>query len=245
VRAYLAILALAALAWPCRADTISFSDAQFANGDWTHVEEADTGGNASLTVAQIVNGGNPDAYQRGTHTWTGAGGVVYVHLFDPSGGATVDPALGAINAVDFSFDARVFLPTTFDVAVGFRFAIEQDGTYYINDQALVTFLSEGWETHSLSGLTASNFLALNGMGGVTAGANPDFSAGGGAIRFGYVTTNSVGAAFELEWGVDNWSVTVDTDATTGPVPEPGTLALLGASLLIGYGAYRRRRREVP
>ena len=241
MRALGLVLVCASIAW---ADTISFSDTEFANGDWTQVEEADTASSATLTINQNSSGGNPGAYQRGTHTWTAASSVVYVHLFSPSGGASVDPSLGAITSIDFSFDANVFLPlptSTFDPAVGFRFVVEQGGNYYINDSGLVTSQSEGWETHSLSGLSAANFIALNGTGGATLGDNPDFSIGGGAVQFGYVTSNTANQAFENEWGVDNWSVTVNTEGTsTNPIPEPGTYALFGMAL-IGYGIYRRRK----
>jgi len=119
------ILSLAAQSWPCAADTITFSDSEFADADWIHVE-SDTGNAASLAVGQVSTGGNPDAYQGGSHTWTDASSVSCVHLYVPTGGATVDPALGSITSVDFSMDASVFSPTFFDAAVGFRLAIEHD-----------------------------------------------------------------------------------------------------------------------
>ena len=98
-------------------------------------------------------------------------------------------------------------------------------------------------------MTASDFLKMNRTTGLfEVSESPDFSTGGDALSFGFAQANSNPSntpssnVVFMDWGVDNWAVTVTTESggSTDPVPEPGTLALFGAAL-IGFAVYRRRR----
>jgi len=66
--------------------------------------------------------------------------------------------------------------------------------------------------------------------------NPDFSATGGVMTFGFWRGNSSGTqstgAFDSRAGIDNWSVIIN------PVPGPGVMALAGVG---GLFVARRRR----
>jgi hypothetical protein len=254
------ILALGALAWPCAADTISYSDSEFATANWALTELADTSIDGQGSASQSTTGGNPGAFYNGHHSYQGAGLIRYGHVYSPSGGASVDPSLGAITSIDFAFDLKVISGTSgpatnqsalSDPAIVFYYLIEQGGNYFLSSSVYSLLnQSDGWQSFSSSGLAASNFLRLNPVSGLfEAGQSPDFSTSGDVMHFGFAQANSNPSntpnynVVNMDWGVDNWSVTVNTEAATGgtdPVPEPGTLALFGI-VVLGYGAYRRRR----
>ncbi|MHC4410119.1 MAG: PEP-CTERM sorting domain-containing protein, partial [Planctomycetota bacterium] len=230
---------------------ITYSDTEFATTDWTQTEIADSSLGGTVVVSQVSPGGNPGAYYDGTHLFTGPGRVDYGHLYAPAGGAVVDPSLGAINTIDFALDAAVFFGSTsasgpgVNPGVRWYWLLEQAGVYY-GAGDLVAIKADDCKSLSQSGLTASDFYVIDRAGGGLTPGSPDFSTGGDSISFGFATANSNPGGpvnVVVNWGVDNWSVTVNTESTGGgtdPVPEPGTFALFGVAL-VAYGAYRRRR----
>jgi hypothetical protein len=76
---------------------------------------------------------------------------------------------------------------------------------------------------------------LTSTGVLIASSNPDFSASGGIMQFGFwrgaSSGNFVGTDFR-DAGIDNWHVEI--------VPTPGSASLLLTAGLVG--AKRRRRR---
>lgn len=253
MRIVLGLFLLGMFGGVAQADAISFSDTDFDVTDWSMTEIADTQGNGSGVISQGLTNGNPGAYLSATYQMgpasgsTGAG-VNYGYLFEP---AEVDPSAGAITSIEFAFDARVFNGLDAGVTLSnpgtrFLFGIEQGGVFYGElTTTLIVAKNSGWVTLSGTGLNASNFLARDPVtGGVVAGSSPDFSTGGDPLHFGIIATNATGVGgglLVLNWGIDNWSVTANTESSgAGPIPEPGTAVLFAAALLAAGLRWRRR-----
>jgi hypothetical protein len=114
--------------------------------------------------------------------------------------------------------------------VGYQLLLVQTGTHY-RAQATSGAVAQGpgeglpgpWSSHSFTGLTAGTFTKVSGPGPAT----PDFTPGGSAIQFGYMTQNSaLDTPIATTSGIDDWSVSVAS-------------ALLGAALL-GLAVRRTR-----
>ena len=230
--AAVAFSALALLATPALAD-VSFFDGTFNDADWTAAKFIDTtaGASATFTAAQVATGGNPGSYRNTDMNFT-LGAIGVAHL---SNSSTYDPTTqGAVSTIDFSYDLLVTNPHVPNAAVRYDILLVQGGVRYAT-----TFFGDlitappGWTHFSHPSLTASDFIDYASGGFGT--ANPNFSAAGGLIEFGYVTRNSsTGATVTTHSGIDNWNLAVHT------VPEPSTAASLafGAASLL---ALRRRR----
>lgn len=206
------------------------ADTEFSDTDWSSTKVIDTtaGSSATSTNTQQLNGGNPGAYRQTIHDWTvtvDGVNIEFAHLFTPT---SYDPgALGAINALVFDMDAKVDLALQVN-GIGFRFLVEQDGTFYASDDTTI-LVGTGWNDISAT-LSEADFVVLGGVG------NPDFSTSGSPLRFGYVTRNggsNTGSTLQSVGGVDNWSVTV--------VPIPAAVWLFGSGLLGLIGIARHKK----
>lgn len=97
-----------------------------------------------------------------------------------------------------------------------------------------------WVTAGASGLTATDFFdlleAATSLGGSGTIINPDFSAGGAPIQFGYVRENCCCGDLLLTRGIDNWSVSV----TAVEVSAPSGLAAVFCLGLFALAAARLR-----
>ena len=176
---------------------------------WTTSKIFDTTAMAAaiVGVAQVTSGGNPGSFRQTTHIWTGgtdangaALGFEAGHLRD---GARHDPSrFGAIDHLDWSFDDKVISQVGGTPGVA-TFALLRQGGYWFNHYDVNT--AGNWTAHSYRGLRATDFV--NPSAGPV---NPDFSATGGLIEFGYGTANGTSTAVPIttKSGIDNWSVTV-------------------------------------
>ena len=215
----LVVVALAAaVSVPARADE-EFSDGTFNDSDWNSTKVVDsTSGTATFSASQVASGGNPGTLRRVTHNfefdYAEEGAFVVVHLHQ---GAIHDPRTqGAITSIDYSYDLRNPQPDE-DSAIRFSPLLFQDGAYYkATDDNAAGF---SWRSYGRTGLVASRFTRIAGSGPV----RPNFSANGGPIQFGYVTSNvseggeGAGAVSEsLQGDIDNWTITVATEGA----PEP-------------------------
>jgi hypothetical protein len=203
-------------AGPAKA-TVTFSDTEFAPGDWTTQLVYTSGNGGSGLASQQPGGGNPGACWRVTHTI--ATRPAKVGLLHERAGATYDPQTeGAIDGIDFAFDAT----TIQDPGYGGQSAtlgIKQNGIVYCGP-----FFANGtgvWQGTAQSNLSATDFKLWDGTL-----SHPDFSTGGGVIQFGLVTTNHNppdgiigGSTTTVDY--DNWSVAIDqvpTAVTGGATP---------------------------
>lgn len=179
-----------------------FTDNSFVASDWSATKITDDQGSGAFAVSQPAAGGNPTSYRHLRHDWSGPGSILTVHLHN---GAVYNPAeKGAILTVNVSFDLRLFEGGSSN-AVNYLPLLVQNGTYY-RVPRLSSAVDNNWETFSYENLAASDWVRLSGPGP----ENPDFSAGGGPIQFGYVASNgrSMAGSTATESGMDNWFVLV-------------------------------------
>lgn len=236
-RFVIALAALAAATAATSAQATAFFDGTFVDTDWTAQKLFDNSnsgsGGASATIGQVGTGGNPGAYRQTVNDWLGTGGFEYGHV---STVAAYNPSIeGAITSMDFSYDARYFGFSgsgANPLAVAYLPFLMQGGSTYQGPYATAT--QNSWVPFDFMNLMASDFTLTTGSGP----ANPDFSATGGAIMFGYLTSNGSGftGTHETTSGIDNWRVEVHN----AQVPEPASLSLFGLGLA-GLGWARRRR----
>jgi YVTN family beta-propeller protein len=163
-------------------EDVVITETEFLLADWS------IGGGGEWGVSQEPAGGNPGAWRRVTHF--GPANTVNV-LLRP--GAAYDPAQGAIQTIDVSWDRRLLAES---VALE-GFLVQQNNVIYRTTERAV-FLP-AWQSDSRVGLVATDFD--NGSGG-----NPDFTTDGLPIRFGYFRRTTTGQT--LGHGIDNFVVTV-------------------------------------
>jgi hypothetical protein len=215
----LALVFSIAAAPPAFADT-SFADGEFNNGDWFMSANLDTATDNGSTAFQQTTGGNPGAFRRVVHNFTGpfGSGVVFAHL---KIGAVYDPATeGAITNVAFAYDLIAF-DAIATGAVAYFPLLEQGGKYYVASPSdLVLFTDTTWRSFARPVQTETSFDEVGPPVG-----NPDFSSSGSPITFGFATSNgTAGGTVHTESGIDNWLVQVTSQGPVGPGP-PATLTL--------------------
>ena len=216
-------------------------------GPFALPEEAGPG---DMDSEQLATGGNPDSHLRFTiaaeSVPMGESSQAWGILINED--AAYDPAtLGAIERVDFDFDAR--LPPN-DVR-GNRvvsLALQQDQFVWLwgaVDTRL--FVDEAlWRSKWIFGLEASDFIPFIWMEPGQP-ANPDFSVNGSPIVFGLLTGTSCPTTSDCSLtpvpsgvDVDNWKVAVNDSGLSlvlsveqqedGPLPELPLQFLVSATV---------------
>lgn len=223
------------------ASAVAFTDTTFADADWLIRSEAVTPGSSHTFGQDTTPGaGNPSPYRRMTHTnpvHPMGSGSTFTTITHERETWSYDPAVsGAIDHIDISMDRIVFSATVGgqpspSSAVGHVFRIYQDGLAFFPANDPRAFLSRSWENIALTNLAGTDFVTTTSPGAL----NPDFSAAGGVITFGYGRSNT-NTAQSVEvittHGIDNFTVTVV------PIPEPSTLLMIGVGMVL-LGSTRR------
>jgi hypothetical protein len=216
------------------AATVTFTDNAFLDADWSATKIIDTtaGATASFVAAQVATGGNPDSYRQVQHTYD-AGIIAVAHL---KSDAIYDPSVtGAIQSIAYSYDLIHFNPPPAQ-AVAYGIALLQNGVWYRT--SFDTIFPEVWTGFAAANLTAANFALAAGTGPT----NPDFSATGAAMTFGYASfNNNTGGNPDLVRlsGIDNWQVTV----TSVPLPPAAWLLGTAAASLVLRGRFRTAQKR--
>lgn len=223
------------------AAALVLSDTEFFNADWTTTAVFLNNG-ASTTVTRSTSGGDGGAYRHMTHFIANGPGQTRIFQFHRYGGGSYDPtATGAIGSIDYAESQLQLNPPFPGAAIGARLAIEQDGVVYMAPGMTYTHSGAGnWVDAAMTGLTATDFidpLQLTALGGPGGAANPDFSASGSEIFFGYMRVNCCGGDITTTHGIDNWSVTVNTAIE---IAEPGLGVLFGAGFICLQLVRRKR-----
>ena len=247
----LIISAISALS--AKAAIITFSDSTFNDEDWNRTSFLQ--GNAQVVTGnQITSGENQ--FRQIIHTlYPDPGMTSYAIGFHQQIGAVYNPQLqGAISSLDYSEHSILFGGYYNGQTTGI--ALKQDGKVY---RFWVGVTPESnWTTKSVQNLQEGDFNLIGkvpedlGLASTVAPVDfgsgtehPDFSSTGSPIEFGFFRSNSnctTCGPYKIIAGIDNWSVTVNTEEQeTTPVPEP--TSTVGILVLVAIALFRYKGRS--
>lgn len=186
-------------------------DNEFLSADWTHAVLFSTPGASLDPVNRIAAGGNPGAYQQGSHSLIDLFQMIYSgHTCIGCG--SVDPsATGPIFSIDVQYDRLdISDPIGFGMETGVL--ARQGGQVFI--RRMNASPQATWTTISTTGLTdADAQWQMIDTSGPAPGA-PDFSTSGAVIEFGYYVRHiippvrGVPTGITEEWGIDNFRIDI-------------------------------------
>ena len=200
-----------------------------------------TGPAGTMTAASLGAGGHPGAYRLSTYTApaTPAFNISYFSEFNVT--TTWNPSVTPISTVAMGLDTfSVDVDGSGNFAV--LFAVRQGGNVYTNF-VYHTVPNTAWNLYTSALLTQSSFQLTGSPGN-----NPNFSATGGIVEFGFefdaTLSNRPSAIFGYQ--ADNFCVAVNGGSCAGtsriPTPEPASWALVILPLgMIGWRRLRKGR----
>ena len=244
VLGFVGMLALAGLNSP--AQTVSFSDDDFTNSDWTATVIIDETDSAKITARQALIDGNPGAFRRVIHVGDTGSAAREIYVAHLQVGATYDPQTqGPISSISYSYDLKNLESRTV-WASEYHLLIFQNDTYYRSGLDRVSRLE--WRSFGRSGLAPRDFIRLVGDGP----RRVNFSANAPLLQFGFASVSEFPVQSgpnedvritedSRNSGVDNWSlvisaappveltVTSDSPLPAGMVGQPyaETLSAMG------------------
>ncbi len=184
----LALQTSLALAAAAHAD-LALTDNLMHDSDWSVTKFADTtpSGTATGSSSQLLTGGNASPECRQTrHIWQIVPSGVTIGFFHARAGAVWDP--GVLGGIDFVFTSINYrcISAPLVSAVGVGMMLEQGGSYYYCSPTVSTaFVNAPWSGSPHVPTLAPDWIKAEGLGPM----NPDFSAGGAPIQFGFYTSN--------------------------------------------------------
>ncbi|MDH3201578.1 MAG: MYXO-CTERM sorting domain-containing protein [Myxococcales bacterium] len=213
-----ALVVLLAPARSAVAQTV-YEEGNFDLAKWTlfgpFITPEDNLGGGAFDAAAPASGGNPGGYLR----------ISIEHVSVPLGSSFLAWALfindeaeyqptsqGAIQRVDFDFDAR--LAPDGRNARTVTLAVEQDGFVWAAIEPRLSVDDRSWLPKWISGLEAADFVVGN-WGEQDQPGNPDFSETASPIKFGIAqgqscpVTSDCRTIIPLELDIDNWRVAVN------------------------------------
>ena len=208
---------------------VSFTDTTFAVSDYTTtIIVNEVGSSARVTVRQRGADGNPGLYRRVMHEGDKGAEAHEMQVAHLHREATHDPAVsGGIATLSYGYDLRTFESAGFS---NYYLVIFQNDSHYRPRIDRVS--REEWTRFGRSGLTARSFSRVRGTGP----RQPDFSAAGSLLQFGFVSVSKFAQQGEVEpgsnnpddkdsrtTGVDNWSVNFTTVSATPTLTTDATL----------------------
>ena len=226
-RVNLAMFALMALGSgpSLTADTITFLDGDFPDGNWTIPESLFL--DASQTGQQLT-GGNPGAYRQT--------GVIFAERPDYSANLNLTflytPAIqGVITGITYNMDLKAIS------AIGSTYypLISQGGALFYDSFAGAYNSENIWINYNLP-LDLGQFVPLHG-----GSTRPDFTSGS-TITFRYLVTTGRAGFYESITGIDNDPITLTTTAAAN-VPEPPSGILFGMGAMFACCSLTTKRQR--
>ncbi len=204
-----AILALTGLNGA--AQTVTFSDQDFNDSDWTATVIIDETRSAQITAEQDSRGGNPGAFRRIAHVGEAGSRDREIHVAHLHAGATYDPRKqGPISSVGHSYDLKNLESRTIWDST-YYLLIFQNDTYYRPPVDNISRLD--WTPFGRSGLEARDFTRVAGDGP----RRPNFSDTAPPIQFGFASVSEFPPSGESPGlpdddsrnsGIDNWEISI-------------------------------------
>jgi hypothetical protein len=198
---------------------------------WTQFNSMSTGtvmgsmGGVTVIYTSTDLNGNTQINNLGTNYWLCGATYCPVYYYAPLGITppdTVDMvSLNGNNVIHtITFSSPVTNPFMAIISLGQPSTFFT--TYYFDQPFTILTSGAGWWVPSFTG--SLNYLGTNGLQGVE---------GNGLIEF-------PGTITQISWTGDDANAEYWNGFNVGTTPEPGTLALLGTSLLGAAGMLRRR-----
>jgi hypothetical protein len=209
-----AVLFCSIVATGLQAETLTFSDGEFEEANWDiELFNFHSGGTAS--ASQVASGGNPGAYFRVDHMTNAATDPddnAAIYAFHGLTSAAVDPGVeGAVTSVDYSWDVRA-IESASGSGGFFGPALRQGDRYYVSAGNLeLVGTDQDWRPVERLGMTEASFGRIQDVLEVDPADDPDFSASGEPIVFGFFSAIAGamgGSEISLSHGYDNWEVVV-------------------------------------
>jgi len=210
---------------------VTLFDGTFDDANWTTDTLLDTTppNDASAVSGQTSADGDPSPSRQTDHNWQASSSGVSVRFRHLGQHLTYDPGTqGSIDVLDVSFDMRLPSAIPHVNTMGYGPLMVQDGVTYVAGVSSPIDSPTGWLHLDFSAATSDP----NNWDPFGATGQPDFSATGSPITFGYVTTNGGSGTtrrLSATGRLDNYQVII--------TPEPASFALLG----LGAAALIRRR----
>jgi hypothetical protein len=163
------------------------ADSEFRDSDWEAEAVSTPGAVFEWPIVRETSGGLGNSpYRNMTHSIENATNCdvsCTLAVFHKSVAATYNPSeQGAINYIDYTEAQRILIPSFEGGAVGWGFAVMQNGRRYNLFREVSEFTNLNWETNGFCNLTEGDFGPP--------GNQPDFSAAGAEITFGYIRSNT-------------------------------------------------------